>query len=104
MLRVVVVHRNPAVAAERAGRLRVEGLEAAAYPVFGPSDFRSIRANPPDAILIDLTELPSYGRTMGALLREQKSTRGIPLVFLEGDPDKAALVRHRPLPPPRQWG
>ena len=59
----------------------------------GPSAFRRIRANLPDAILIDLTELPSYGRTMGVLLREQKATRNIPLVFLKGDPEKAARVR-----------
>jgi hypothetical protein len=70
-----------------------EGFEAAAYPTLGPSSFREIRANPPDAILIDLTELPSYGRTMGVLLREQKGTRNIPLVFLKGDPEKAARVR-----------
>jgi CheY-like chemotaxis protein len=91
--RVLVIHRKPAVAAERASRLREEGLTAAPYPVLGPSAFRDIRANPPDAILIDLTELPSYGRTMAVLLREQKGTRNIPLVFLKGDPAKAARVR-----------
>ena len=72
---------------------RAEGLEAAAYPVLGPSAFREIRANPPDAILIDLSELPSYGRAMAVLLRERKSTRKIPLVFLKGDPEKIARVR-----------
>jgi CheY-like chemotaxis protein len=68
-------------------------LDGAAYPVLGPSAFREIRANPPDAILIDLTELPSYGKAMAVLLRQQKSTRNIPLVFVKGDPGKAALVR-----------
>jgi CheY-like chemotaxis protein len=91
--RVLVIHRKPAIAAERAARLCSEGLEASAYPALGPKAFREIRANPPDAILIDLTELPSYGRTMAVLLREQKSTRNIPLVFLQGDPEKAARVR-----------
>jgi hypothetical protein len=91
--RVLVIHRKPAIAAERARRLSFDGLEAAAYPTLGPSSFREIRANPPDAILIDLTELPSYGRIMGVLLREQKGTRNIPLVFLKGDPEKAARVR-----------
>jgi hypothetical protein len=91
--RVLVIHRSPEAAAERARRLCGQGFEAVAYPVFGPSSFRQIRADPPDAILIDLIELPSYGRTMGALLREQKSTRTVPLVFVEGDPEKAARVR-----------
>ena len=93
MPRVLVIHRKPEIAAERARRLSGEGIEGAAYPVLGPSAFRDIRAHPPDAILIDLTELPSYGRTMAVLLREQKSTRRIPLVFLKGDPAKAARVR-----------
>jgi len=91
--RVLVIHRKPAMAAEYAARLSSEGLVAWAYPALGPRAFREIRANPPDAIVIDLTELPSYGRTMGVLLREQKGTRNIPLVFLKGDPEKAARVR-----------
>jgi CheY-like chemotaxis protein len=91
--RVLVIHRKPAIAVERARRLCTEGLEATAYLALGPRAFRDIRANPPDAILIDLTELPSYGRAMAVLLREQKSTRNIPLVFLKGDPEKAARVR-----------
>ena len=49
--------------------------------------------NPPHAILIDLTRLPSYGKAMGVLLRQHKLLRSIPLVFVEGDPDKAAQVR-----------
>ena len=93
MPRVLVIHRKPAIAEERARRLSSEGLEAAAYPTLGPASFRDIRANPPDAILIDLTEFPSYGRAMAVLLREQKGTRNIPLVFLKGDPEKAARVR-----------
>lgn len=88
-----MIHHKPAIAAERAQRLRAEGLDAESYPVVGPSAFRAISSNPPDAVLIDLTELPSYGRIMGALLRERKSTRAIPLVFLKGDPEKAARVR-----------
>ena len=93
MPRVLVIHRKPALAAERAARLSAEGLEASGYPALGTRAFREIRAHPPDAILIDLTELPSYGRTIAVLLREQKSTRNIPLVFLKGDPEKAARVR-----------
>jgi hypothetical protein len=91
--RVLVIHRKPEIAAERAHRLVSDGLDASAYPAVGPRAFREIRAHPPDAILIDLIELPSYGRTMGVLLREQKGTRNIPLVFLKGDPEKAARVR-----------
>lgn len=52
-----------------------------------------MRAHPPDAIAIDLMELPSYGRSMGVLLRQQKATRPIPLIFIEGDPEKTPRAR-----------
>jgi hypothetical protein len=93
LARVLVVHRKLLAAAERAHRLCELGFEAEAYLALGTRGFRQIRANPPDAILIDLTELPSYGRYMGEMLRKQKSTRMVPLVFLEGDPEKAARTR-----------
>src|SRR5258708_6359456 len=93
MARVLVILRDSAEAAERAARLRVGGFDAEPYISLGSKGFRAIRANPPDAIVIDLTRLPSYGKYMGAMLREQKSLRAIPLVFIEGDPEKSAQVR-----------
>jgi hypothetical protein len=44
-------------------------------------------------VLIDLTRLPSYGKAIGALMRASPSLRTIPLVFIEGDPDKSGSVR-----------
>jgi hypothetical protein len=91
--RVLVIHRDTAEASERAARLRALGFDATPYLSLGAKGFRGIRQDPPHAILIDLTRLPSYGKAMGVLLRQQKSLGVIPLVFVEGDPDKAALVR-----------
>ena len=93
MTRVLVIHRDTTEATERASRLRALGFDATAYLSLGARGFRGIRQDPPHAILIDLTRLPSYGKAMGVLLRQQKSLGAIPLVFVEGDPDKAALVR-----------
>jgi hypothetical protein len=91
--RVLVIHRETAEATERASRLRSLGLDATPYLSLGAKGFRGIRQDPPQAILIDLTRLPSYGKAMGVLLRQHKSLGTIPLVFVEGDPDKAAQVR-----------
>jgi hypothetical protein len=91
--RVVVIHREPPEAGVLAGRLRDRGLDARPYLSLGTRGFREIRGDPPDAILIDLTRLPSYGKAMGVLLRENKSLGGIPLVFLTGDPAKTAPVK-----------
>ncbi|MEO8593120.1 MAG: hypothetical protein ABI759_07355 [Candidatus Solibacter sp.] len=93
MIRVLVIHREPEEGVALASRLRSLGFDATAYLSVGPSGFRSIRQDPPQVILIDLTRLPSYGKTMGVLLRHSKSLRTIPLVFIEGDPAKAAQVR-----------
>jgi hypothetical protein len=92
-VRVVVVHYEVAEAAALAERLRRDGFAAEPYRHAGTRGFRELRASPPDAILIDLTRMPSYGRAMGGVLRETKSTRAIPIVFLEGDPEKTARVR-----------
>jgi len=91
--RVLVIHRDLSDAAERAARLRDQGFEAEPYTRLGVKGFRGIRANPPAVLLIDLTRLPSYGKAMGTLLRQSPSLGAIPLVFIEGDPDKTAGVR-----------
>jgi CheY-like chemotaxis protein len=91
--RVLVIHYEPAEAALLADRLRREGFDAVPCTQVGTKAFRGVRDNPPDAILIDLFRLPSYGRSLAVLLRGQKSTRAIPLVFLVGDPEKAERVR-----------
>lgn len=93
MTRVLVIHRDTPEAIERAGRLRAIGFDATPYLTFGAKGFRGIRQDPPQAIVIDLTRLPSYGKAMGVMLRRQPSLSAIPLIFLEGDPEKAAGVR-----------
>lgn len=92
-MRVVVVHYEVGEAAGLAARLRRDGIDAEAYPYVGAAGLRELRARPPDAVLIDLMRMPSYGRAIGSLLRAQKATRSIPLVFLEGDPEKTALTK-----------
>ena len=92
-MRVVVVHYEAAEAAALADRLRREGIAAEPYTRVGPRGFRELAAAPPDAILIDLMRMPSYGKAMGGALRKTKGTRAIPIVFLEGDPEKTARVR-----------
>ena len=92
MPRVLVIHFDAAEAPLLASRIRRENFEAEVCGR-GTAALREIRAAPPDAIVIDLTRMPSYGRAMGALLRESKSTRKIPLVFIEGDPAKTKLVK-----------
>jgi len=46
-----------------------------------------------DAVVINLNRLPSHGREVATALRGSKSTRHIPIVFVEGAPEKVAPIR-----------
>jgi CheY-like chemotaxis protein len=93
VLRILVVHVDFSEAARLAERLRREGLEAQPFSPRPVTAIRALRENPPDAVLIDLTRMPSYGRYVGGELREYQGTRAIPLVFLQGEPEKTEVVR-----------
>jgi len=90
---VCLLHWNEAEAAERLERLRAVGFDAYHSTLAGPPLMHQLRENPPSAIVIDLTRLPSHGREVGAALRAAKSTRFIPLVFVDGEAEKVARVR-----------
>jgi len=93
MPRVLVIHWNAPEAAERAERLRQAGFDADSYAGPGGAGFRALAGNPPDAIVIDLARIPSQGGAAGIAFRQRKALRGVPLVFIEGDPEKTAAVR-----------
>lgn len=90
MLRLRLYHWNAAEGEARAAELRGFGYEATLCSAFDPS---CLRAEPPDAVVIDLRRSPSQGREVGATLRRRKAMRAVPLVFVEGDPEKTARVR-----------
>lgn len=92
MSRIRLIHWNPAEAAERAARLPADRFEVDHAPL-DTAGLRALRADPPDALLIDLGRLPSHGRDVGVAMRQTRATRGIPLVFVDGDPAKVERVR-----------
>jgi CheY-like chemotaxis protein len=71
-------------------------LEAAGYSVDYKepvSSYREVRLAPPDAIVIDLSRLPSHGREVAVFLRGSKATRHVPIVFVGGEAEKIEGVR-----------
>src|SRR5579883_3107400 len=71
-------------------------LEAAGHSVEYSDQFgsaRDLRHQPPDAIVIDLSRLPSHGRELAVYLRGSKATRHVPIVFVGGEPEKIENVR-----------
>jgi len=59
----------------------------------GPEALKRLREDRPRAFLIDLSRMPSQGRDIALLLRKNKGTRFIPLVFIGGDPAKVDNIR-----------
>ena len=59
-----------------------------------------IRASHPDALVIDLSRIPSHGREVAHSIRSAKASRHLPIVFVDGEPEKvkktktAAAGRH----------
>ena len=93
MPRVRLIHWNAAEARERAVRLRAAGHQVAHAVPVGLAFLRGLRANPPAAVVIDLGRLPSQGRDVALAIRQARPTRGVPLVFVGGEPDTVRRVR-----------
>ncbi len=97
MSAVYLIHWNAEEAEERAERLRAAGYEVACEPFQGASTMRRLREDPPSAVVIDLSRLPSQGRDVALGIRATKSTRHFPIVFVDGDPEKVArFKKHLP--------
>lgn len=87
-----LIHWNEQEAEERVERLTKLGYRVDFEPVDN-AVLKSMRTDPPEAVVIDLSRLPSHGRDVAAALRTGKSTNHIPLVFVDGAPEKVERVR-----------
>jgi hypothetical protein len=93
MPRIRLIHWKQEEAIVRANTLRGLGHVVDAEPVPQTGTMKALRADLPDAFVIDLTRLPSHGRNIGVVLRQTKATRSIPLVFVDGEAEKVQLTR-----------
>lgn len=74
-------------------RLRRIGFKAVPLAGEGATGLRALRSQTPDAVLIDLSRLPAQGLAAATMLRQQKATRGTPIVFIGGARDKIERTR-----------
>jgi CheY-like chemotaxis protein len=93
MERVRLFHWNVDEAAPVLEVLRRAGFEVEYQARFEPAILRGMRQTPPDAVVIDLSRLPSHGREVATVLRGNKQTRSIPILFVDGTPEKLSIVR-----------
>ena len=65
---VCLIHWNQDEARERAQLIEAAGYRVDASP-FSSGSLRHLRDNPPAAVVIDLSRLPSHGREVAMALR-----------------------------------
>jgi CheY-like chemotaxis protein len=90
MARLRFLHWKPVEAAPKIQLLRKAGHEVLYEEKPTPA---SIKLGDPQALLIDLSRMPSHGREIAVHHRGRKSTRHIPIVFVDGDSEKVAQIR-----------
>jgi len=93
MGRIQLIHWKAEEAPERLARIEDAGHEAGYTPAGGPPLLRALREGNPDAVVVDLSRIPSQGRDAAMAIRRQKATRHIPLVFVEGEAEKVERVK-----------
>lgn len=93
MATVRLIHWNGPEGRERKLRLASLGHHVEFDESDGPGLSRILRASTPDAYVIDLSRRPSGGREVAMWLRSAKSTRHIPIVFVDGDPEKVDKLK-----------
>jgi CheY-like chemotaxis protein len=93
MTRVRLVHWKGSEAGALLDTLRTAGYHVGYDEQLHPDGFRAIRQLPPDLFVIDLSRLPSHGREVATFFRGHKATRHIPIVFVNGAPEKVEEIR-----------
>ncbi len=92
-MRVCLIHWNEKERQERINQLTLAGIDIVEGINPGPLFSKALEAARPDAVVIDLSRLPSQGRDLGVMIRTRAGTRQIPIVFVEGAADKVASIR-----------
>jgi CheY-like chemotaxis protein len=92
MPHIRLIHWNQTEAKQKAQILQSAGYTVYYEPIT-PQRLKELKNNPPDAIVIDLTRLPMQGRDIAITIRHNKATLNVPIIFVEGDPQKLARIK-----------
>jgi CheY-like chemotaxis protein len=102
MSRVLLVHWNAEEARAKARTLKDLGHTAEILCDSEKPNLGRVRQSPPDLFLIDLNRLPSHGREIAGYFRRAKTTRQVPILFVDGDADRVS--RAKQLIPDAEFG
>jgi len=93
MSRVLLVHWNAEEAKAKARTLKGLGHTAEILCNSEKPNLGRVRESPPDLFLIDLNRLPSHGREIAGYFRRAKTTRQVPILFVDGDADRVSRAK-----------
>jgi CheY-like chemotaxis protein len=94
MSRILLVHWNENEAAEHARKIEKHGHNVRMLWNSEKPGLGEVRNSPPELFVIDLSRLPSHGREVAGYLRRIKATRNIPILFVDGDPERVKRARN----------
>jgi len=92
LIRIRLFHWNFTEAEAKTLILESLGYEVD-YEQYPPKALKQLRNSPPAAVIIDLSRLPSQGRDIAVNILHAKATRNIPIIFVEGDPQKVQQIK-----------
>jgi len=90
---VFLIHWNASQAERYATELRADGWNVEVEAEDGGRGYKSTRANPPDVVVVQLSDKPSHGREVAHTLRQAKATRHVPVVFVDGKEEDLEKAR-----------
>lgn len=93
MARVRLIHWKSAESGPLIDILRKAGHDVEYEEKFTSKLLPVIRAAPPQVFVLDLSRMPSHSRYVAAAFRQSPKTRHVPIVFVDGEPEKVALIR-----------
>jgi CheY-like chemotaxis protein len=91
--RLFVFHWNEAECQAHAKARAAEGWAVETESSDGARGGKRVVQNPPDAVLVYLTRLPSHGRETAHAIRAYKATRTVPIVFAGGEGEALDKVK-----------
>ncbi len=91
--KLFLFHWNKAEAATLAKSFRSEGWTVGVESENGARGGKKVTDNPPDAVVIYLSRLPSHGRATAGGLRSLKATREVPIVFVDGEKEAQEKIK-----------
>lgn len=93
MKRLFLIHWNQDELSDLAQPLRAAGWQLQTESEDGARASKAILADPPTALVIYLSRLPSHGRETASYLRTRLGPDQLPIVFVDGQPEKVEKVR-----------